>query len=177
MRPQLKAILKLAAVALLVLAAVLWAIPRAASLSRSGDQNARVWFYDLSEKRLYAASPEITPPDKGVGGIKNDGVRAVVVGFRGAQSDPQNRRIAYLQTYTPELKTLFEGIRAARAAGLPFEGGIPSRDSDYFQTNTLVSPADEVTWHPTSSPEGQRIMAEWRTWRGPDGQEPRVVTP
>jgi hypothetical protein len=177
MPPQLKAILKLAGVALLVLAAVLWAIPRAASLSRTGDQSARVWFYDQSEKRLYAASPDIPPPDKGVGGKRNDGVRAVVVGFEGAQSDSHNRRIAYLQTYTPELKTLLERIHAARAARRPFEGHIPSRDSDYFQTNTLVSRADETTWHPISSPEGQRIMAEWRTWRGPDGQEPRVVTP
>lgn len=177
MRPQLKAILKLAAVVLLLLIAVVWAIPRAASLRRTGDQNARVWFYDQSEKRLYAASPDILPPDKGVGGKQQDGVRAVVVTPRGSKSDPRSRRIAYLQTYTSELKTLLDRVRAARAAGRPFEGRIPARDSDYFQTNTLVSRADDSTWHPTSTPEGQRIMSEWRSWRGPDGQELILSTP
>jgi hypothetical protein len=77
----------------------------------------------------------------------------------------------------PELKTLLDRVRTARAAGRPFDGRIPTRDSDYFQTNTLVSRADETIWQPTSSAEGQRIMSEWRSWRGPDGQEPVLSTP
>jgi hypothetical protein len=101
MRPQFKAILKLTAVVVLLLVAVVWASTRVGSFRRTGDQNARVWFYDQSEKRLYAASPDILPPDKGVGGKRDDGVRAVVVIFRGAKSSPRNQRIAYLQTYTP----------------------------------------------------------------------------
>ena len=177
MRPQLKAVLKPTAVVLLVVPALAFVISRTSSLRRTGDQNARVWFYDQSEKRLYAASPDIFPPDRGIGGKKDDGVRAIVVAFRGAQSGARSRRIAYLQTYTPELKTLLDRVRAARAAGRPFEGRVPSRDSDYFQINTLVSRPEGTEWHPSSTPEAQRIMSEWRSWRGPDGQPPVVCAP
>ena len=177
MRQQLKAILKLAAIVLPTLIVIAWAIHRTAGLRRTGDQNARVWFYDQSEKCLYPASPDILPPDRGVGGRKGDGVRAVVVTFRGHKNDAGNRRIAYLQTYSPELKNLLDRVCAARAAGHPFKDQIPTRDSDYFQTNTLVSRADHPTWHPACSTEGQRIMSEWRSWRGPDGQAPVLSTP
>ena len=177
MRPQLKAILKLTAVVLLLLVAVVWAGIELAGCRRAGDQEAAVWFYDQSEKRLYTALPDIPPPDKGVGGKQDDGVRAVVVAFRGAKSDSRNRRIAYLQTYTPELKSLLERVRAARVARRTFDGRIPSRDSDYFQTNTLVSRVEPPDWHSSSSPQGQRIMIEWRAWRGPDGQPPVMAVP
>ena len=177
MRPQLKAVLKLTGVVLLVVAALALVISRTSSLRRSGDQNAQVWFYDLSKKRLYTASPDILPPDRGIGGTKDDGVRAIVVAFRGAQSDARSHRIAYLQTYTPELKILLDRVRAARAAGRPFDGRIPSRDSDYFQINTLVSRPEGTDWHRSSTPEAQRIMSEWRSWRGPDGQPPILSTP
>ncbi len=82
------------------------------------------------------------PPDKGIGGSSGDGVRAVVVAFRAEQSDPHKWRIAYLETFTPELKDLLEKVQAARAAGRAFKGRIPARDSDYFQTNSLVKSLD-----------------------------------
>jgi hypothetical protein len=177
MRPQFKAIIKLGAVALLVLAAVSWAIFRTASFRGTGEQNARVWFYDLSEKRLYAASPDIPPPDKGIGGKKDDAVRAVVISLRGPKNDPPSRRIAYLQTYTPELKRLLDRVRAARAAGRRFEGQIPARDSDFFQSNTLISSPNDANWQPSNTAQAQRIMSEWHSWRGPEGQLPVVIVP
>ena len=55
--------------------------------------------------------------------------------------------------------------------------GIPPRDSDYVQTNSLVKGPDEAEWHSSNSLEGRRVMGEWRSWRGPDGQPPVVCVP
>ena len=104
-------------------------------------------------------------------------MRAVVVAFRSQQSDPSKRRIAHLETYTPEFKDLLERVQAARASGRAFKGRIPARDSEYFQTNSLVKGPEETQWHASSSPEGRRVMAEWRSWRGLDGQPPVVCVP
>jgi hypothetical protein len=177
MAPQLKSLLKVTAAVLLAAVATGFVIARFNSARRTGEENGQVWFYDESEKRLYPVAGDTLPPHKGIGGRKDDGVRAIVVAFRGEQSDPRKRRIAYLQTYTAELKALLESVRAARAAGRPFKGGIPSRDSDFFQTNTLVKAPDDDLWHPSSSAEGQNIMSAWRSWRGPDGQPPVVCVP
>jgi hypothetical protein len=177
MKPQHKSTLTLAVVALLAIGALALVIARARTFFKNGEQNAKVWFYDQSERKLYAASAEIIPPDKGIGGKKDDGVRATVVVFRAAAAAPDSRRIAYLQTYTPQLKTLLERARATRAAGQPFPGQLPSRDSDYFQTNTLVRAPGDPTWHPSSSPEAQRLMSAWRSWLGPAGQSPTLSVP
>lgn len=151
-----------------------WLISRTAGQRQSGEQ---VWFYDESEKRLYPGNPETAPPDKGIGGKKNDGVRAIVVAFRISRVDSGNRRIAYLQTCTPELKTALEQARAARATGKPFDSRMLSRDSDFFQTNTLVKRPGESEWQPSNSPEAQRVMSEWHAWRGQDGQSPVLSVP
>ena len=177
MNPRLKSWLQLAAVLLLVAGAIGFVLNRSAAFRRSGEENARVWFYDESEKRLYAAAVDILPPDKGVGGKKNDGVRAFVVRLAGASKDPRSLRIAYLQTYAPQLKALLDDARAARTAGKPFHGQIPARDSDFFQTNTLVRRQNDPTWQPSNTPEAQRITSEWRSWRGPNGQTPVLTTP
>jgi hypothetical protein len=169
--------LQLAGTVLLATVGIAWVTARVNSARRNGEENSQVWFYDQSEKRIYTAASDIIPPHKGVGGQKDDGVRAVVVAFRGEQADPHKRRIAYLETYTPELKTLLESVRAARAAGQPSPGCVPARDSDFFQTNTLVRSPDEATWYPISSAAGQKLMSAWRSWRGPDGQSPVVCVP
>ena len=144
---------------------------------RSGEEGAKVWFYDQSERRLYEAPRDTVPPDKGIGGPSGDGVRAVVVSFRPEQSDPHKRRIAYLETHTPALKQLLDRARTAHAAGRAFTERIPPRDSDYFRTNTLVKRVEETEWHLTGSPEGRAVMSEWQSWRGPDGQPPIVCVP
>jgi hypothetical protein len=175
--PQTKAQLKLVLVLVLTAACVWFVARRAGRFWHTGEQGAQVWFYDQSEQRLYAAPTDTLPPDDGVGGKGADGVRAVVVAFRGETPDPQKRRIAYLETYTPELKALLAEVQAARSAGKPFAGRIPPRDSDYFQTNTLVKSADEGDWHFLSSAEGRKLTTAWRTWRGPAGQPPMVCAP
>jgi hypothetical protein len=144
---------------------------------RSSEADSQVWFYDESKKQLYAASIELIPPDKGIGGPANDGVRAVVVGYGGEKPSSANRRIAYLQTYAPELKALLERVQAARHAGNPVQESLPSRDSDFFVTNTLVRLPDEPTWHPSNTPDAQRVMSAWRSWTGSAGELPVPVTP
>jgi hypothetical protein len=177
MTPRLKPLLKLTLAVLLAAIATGFVIARLNSARRLGEANGQVWFYDESEKRLYPVASDTLPPHKGIGGRKDDGARAITVAFRGEQSDPAKRRIAYLQTYAPELKALLESVRAARIAGRPFNGRIPSRDSDFVQTNTLVKAPDEGSWRSSSSVEGQKTMSAWRSWRGPDGQPPVVCVP
>ena len=145
--------------------------------AQTGEAGASVWFYDQGEKRLYALPADTIPPHKGVGGAAGDGVRAIVVAFRAEQANPAKRRIAYLETYSPELAQLLQRVQAARAAHRPYAGPIPSRDSDFFQTNTLVRGPDDPTWQAANTREAQRIMAEWRSWRGPDYQPLVVCVP
>ncbi len=172
-----RTVLKLVAALVLTVAVVAFARNRLTVLSRSGEDGATVWFYDQSEKRLYEVSREIVPPDKGIGGATGDGVRAIVVASRSEQGDPHNRRIAYLETCSPELKALMEKVRAAHAAGLPLKEHVPERNSDFFQTNLLVRAVSETEWHPSGSAEGRRIMAEWRSWRDGGGQPLIVCSP
>lgn len=169
--------IKTAAIAGLLIGGIGFALVQWRDQRNAGADDARVWFYDLSEQRLYAAAGDIIPPDKGIGGKAGDGVRAVVVAFRGGTASAKNRRIAYLETYTSELKVILEGVRMARAAAKPFGGVVPSRDSEFFQANTLVKSADGESWQAINSVEGQRITSAWRSWRGPSGQAPVVCTP
>lgn len=161
----------------LLVAGIALGISRIRHFATIGEEGVRVWFYDQSEQRLYAVPRETIPPHSGIGGAAGDGVRAIVVACRAEQGDPAKRRIAYLETYTPELKRILEGIRAARAAGRVYEGQIPARDSDFFQKNTLVRRPTEVVWHDVASAAGQKIMAEWRNWSGLDGQPLIVCAP
>jgi hypothetical protein len=144
MSPRAQSAAKFVAAITLAVVALAVVGQRVSSLRKTGEEGAAVWFYDLSEKRLYTVPRETVPPDAGIGGPKGDGVRAVVVAFRGEQGDPSKRRIAYLETCTPELKDLLERVRTARASGRTIEGGIPPHDSDYFQTNSLVRRPDET---------------------------------
>jgi len=142
-----------------------------------GEEGARVWFYDQSEQRLYETPRDTVPPHKGIGGTGGDGVRAVVFAFRGQENDAAKRRIAYLETNAPELKAIFEKLRVARTEKRPYQGPMPSRDSDFFQTNTLVRLVDEPAWHPLGSPEGRRITTDWQGLRSPDGRPPVICLP
>ena len=174
---QTKTLLKVAAALILAAISVGFIASRLHAAWNTGEEGAKVWFYDESEKRLYEAPRDTVPPDRGIGGRSGDGLRAVVVAFRGEQSDPRKWRIAYLETHTPALKQLLDRARAARASGRVFKERIPPRESDYFRTNTLVKRAGESEWHPTSSAEGLGIMSEWRSWHGANGQPPIVCVP
>ena len=177
MSPQARTFLRFAAAMVLALVAVAFVSKQVSGCRKTGEEGASIWFYDQSEKRLYAVPRDTIPPHKGIGGPNGDGVRAVVMAFRADQGDPRKQRIAYLETYTPEFKDLLERVQAAHASGQAFKGRIPARDSDYFQTNSLVKGLEETEWHASSSPEGRRAMTEWRSWRGPDGQAPVVCVP
>lgn len=177
MNPQFKTLLKISAVVLLAAAALGFFLHRGRILFKNGDQTATVWFYDQSEKRLYSVPATTQPPHKGIGGKSGDGVRAIVVSFPAGPNAPRQRRIAYLETYTPELKDLLDRVQAAHAAGKPFAGLLPGRSSDFFQTNTLVKRQEEAHWHPLNSPEGHQVTSEWRSWKGPQGQAPAICVP
>jgi len=129
-----------------------------------------VWFYDQQKKRLYAAARDTVPPD-------GQGVRAVVVAFRGEENETAKRRVAYLETYGVPLKEALERAKAARASGKVLKEPPPSRGSELFQTNNLAKRVDEAEWHVAGSPEGRQVVSEWRAWRAADGREPVVCVP
>jgi hypothetical protein len=175
MSDKAKSILKLGGALLLVSVVLFFVFRNARSLWQGGEEGARVWFYDLHAKKLYAATAATIPPDKGLGGKPGDGVRAIVVTFGGKTDDEKNRRIAYLTTYRPELKTVMDRVLASRAAGKPMQA--PSPESDFYLTNTLVKRVEDANWVALNSEEAASITSEWREWRGPKGQPPAVSTP
>jgi hypothetical protein len=162
-----KSILKFGTILVLTVLAMGYLVTRVANSRSNGDDGVKVWFYDPGEKRLYAVSQDTVPPHKGTG------VRAVVVEFRGEKE----KKIAYLETYTPALKAALEMVQASRKAHRQYAGEVPNRESDFMATNTIVRRPNETTWHVSSSDEGQVIMSEWRDWKGPQGQAPIISTP
>ena len=124
------------------------------------------FFYDMSEKKLFAASRELLPPIRGLKGNDENAVRAVVISS-GNPKDKANQKIAYLEKYSPELKQHLEKVRAGQAEPLP-RG---ARDSFRF-----VKRLDDAEWRPVSSPEGEKILGEWNV-PGPDGKFPIVCVP
>jgi hypothetical protein len=173
-----KSFLKIGLTGALVVASAWIIFAEFRGLMRGGDARNRVFFYDESEKKLYTMPDTTMPPDRGIGGPGGDGERAIVVGFgREKQEDQGKRRVAYLQKYSPELKKLLDESILARAAGQVFNGTIPGRQSEYFQTNTFVKRVEENDWHTANSPEGKAIVNEWRTWQDDKGNGPFVCTP
>lgn len=160
-----------------LLSAAIFGLHRLRHALSTGEQGLSVWFYDESEQELYAAPRDTIPPHKGIGGKAGDGVRAVVVVCRAEKDDPSKRRIAYLETHAPDLKRVLDDVKAARAAGRAYDGQVPAPDSDFFQKNTLVRRPNETAWHDIAGPEGQKIMAEWRSWACSDGQATIISTP
>ena len=101
----------------------------------------------------------------------------MVVAFRGEEQEPGKRRIAYLETYGQPLKEALERLKRARHSGTLVTEPPPERGSEVFRANDLVRNLEETEWHAATSPEGQRIMSEWRSWRGPGGQAPGICLP
>jgi hypothetical protein len=170
MNPQIRLVLNIGAAVGLAATALGFFVARANALRTTGEESARVWFYDQKSRRLYPTPRETVPPD-------GNGVRAIVVSFEGEEGEPGKYRIAYLEKYAPELKQLLERVRKAQASKRPGNEPIPSRNSPFTRDNTLVSQVGEAEWHPTSSSEGKQIMSQWRSWTGSRGQRPVVVLP
>ncbi len=127
----------------------------------------QTFFYDLSEKKLFAASREALPPIRGLNDADEDAVRAVVIAPDGNSKDPASRRIAYLEKYAPEFKQQLAKVRTGQAEALP-RG---QRNAFRF-----VKRLQDAEWHAVSSPEGEKILSEWNV-PGPDGKYPVVCVP
>ena len=136
-------------------------------LKRDNGVSESTFFYDLSQKKLFAAPRETIPPMRGLDNAEEDAVRAVVVAVNGNPKDKTNRKIAYLEKYAPELKEHLAKVRDGKAEPLP-RG---SRDSYRF-----VKRLDDVEWRAVNTPEGEKILGEWNV-PGPDGKFPIVCTP
>jgi len=150
------------AVALLGTAAVIFA----RYLRRDNGVIENTFFYDLSSKKLFAASRELLPPIRGLDNAEEDAVRAIVIA-PGDSNDKANRRIAYLEKYAPELKAHLAKVRDGKAEPLP-RG---ARDGYRF-----VKRVDDAEWRPVNTLEGEKILGEWNA-PGPNGKFPIVCVP
>ena len=135
---------------------------------RQGDGvSENTFFYDLSEKKLFAASREALPPIRGLNNAEEDAVRAVVIAPNGNTKDKAGRKIAYLEKYGPEFKQRLEEVRLGKAE--PFPRG--TRDGFRF-----VKRLEGTEWFAVNSPEGAKILSDWNV-PGPDGKYPVVCVP
>jgi hypothetical protein len=122
----------------------------------SGSTVPQAYFYDLSEEKLYSVPRDTFPPHRGIGGESGDGVEAIV--FSCPQqlcTDPDEPRIAYLKSHTPEYKQKRE---EAEAKG----EDIPGLTRDYISDNTLIRLPEGEQWHKASSSEGGDIVSGWK---------------
>ena len=135
---------------------------------RQGDGiSEQTFFYDLSEKKLFAAPREALPPIRGLNNAEEDAVRAVVISTTDSPQAKASRKIAYLEKYAPEFKQQLEQVRTGQAEPLP-RG---ARNAFRF-----VRRVNEGEWHAVGSPEGEKILTEWNV-PGPDGKFPAVCVP
>ncbi len=135
---------------------------------RSGPKGQGEFFYDLSEKRLFAAPRAAFAPIAGVGGPAGDGVEAVCVHC--PVCGVKSKRIAYLRTHTPGYKQRQD---AADQTGAP----IPDLTREYIEQNTLVRRLDSEDWHAASTPEGAKIVTGWRGQCAEHGEYERPLRP
>ena len=136
------------AVAVMAAAVCIWLTGRT-----STDDLLGMYFYDLSEQKLYAEPRHSFAPLKGIGGESGDGVEAIVV--RCPQCKEDKQRIAYLKSHTPEYKQKRE---AAKSAGVQIEG----LTRPWIAEQTLVRRLDESEWHKADSAEAAEILTSWR---------------
>ena len=126
------------------------------------------YFYDLSEKKLFPAPRNSIAPIRGINDAEQDAVRAIVISTTGNPKDKANRKIAYLETCSPELKAQLEAAQSGNTAAVPPRG--------VRQALMLVRRLEEADWYPVSSAEGEKIMTEWQM-PGPGGKAPVVCAP
>jgi len=133
-----------------------------------GGLSDKAFFYDLSEKRLFAAQRDLIPPIQGINDSTEDGVRAVVISTNGNTRDKSSWKIAYLERYSPELKREMEAARAT--------GTSPQMGRSAAQAHRFVKRPEDADWTPMMSDEGQRIVSEFAN-AGPNGGAPAVCLP
>jgi hypothetical protein len=128
----------------------------------------QAFFYDLSEKRLFAAPRTSVPPIRGLNGSEPDAVRAVVISTNGQPERKETWKIAYLEKYSPELKRQMEEAQRS--------GGSPALGRDEAMSHRFVRRLEEAEWYAMNTPEAEKIVTEWST-PGPDGVTPTVCSP
>ena len=151
--------------ALVLLGGAAWLCVRFFQRDQGVAENA--FFYDLSEKKIFSAPREALPPIRGVNNAEEDAVRAVVIAPGGNPDDRAGRKIAYLEKYAPELKQHLEKVRAGQAEPMP---------TKVRNTYRFVKRVEDAEWYPLSSPQGEKIVAEWNV-PGSDGKYPVVCAP
>jgi len=135
---------------------------------QGGGGSEKAFFYDLSEEKLFTGPRTAVPPIKGLNDALPDAVRAVVISTNGNPADKSSWKIAYLEMYSPELKSQIEAARAA--------GTSPAMGGRMAQAHRFVRRLSDPQWFSLSSPEGERIVNEWLT-AGPGGGPAVVCTP
>lgn len=133
---------------------------------RASKTGPQAFFYDLSKRQLFTADANLIPPIRGIDGSEEDAVKAVVIAP--SRKNTKQRKIAYLEQFSPELKRDMEEARAKQSA--------PMISRAAAQGLRYVRRPSDSNWFPIISPEGQRIVNEW-TAPGPDGLSPVVQTP
>lgn len=132
-----------------------------------------VYFYDLSERKLFSAPRSSVPPIRGINNSEEDAVRAVVISNTEDSKDKKHRRIAYLEKYSPQLKYKFETVRHALANG---QSSVDLIGHGEVPVNTFVRRIEDTNWHPLTSQEGEKIVSEWNVPNS-DGKYPIVCVP
>lgn len=138
------------------------------------NQEPEIYFYDLSEKRLFAAPQSAVPPIQGLNDDELDAVRAVVISPSGDCHNKESLKIAYLERYSLEMKRQFETMQS-QGENHPGEivGNIRRSEA---QSHTLVKRLDDDQWYPMTSDEALKIVSEWQV-KGPHGRYPTVCRP
>lgn len=136
-------------------------------LNRPTGVSELTFFYDLSEQKLFTASREALPPIRGLNDATEDAVRAVVICPADVPDTPENRKIAYLEKYAPELKASLEQVREGKAEPLP---------SKVRNGYRFVKRPEDTQWHAANSPDGEKILNSWNI-AGADGKSPTVCVP
>jgi hypothetical protein len=166
-----KTLMKMVGALLLVVFAGFLAVR--AFRGEGGDSDGTVYFYDLSEQRLFPAPRASVPPIRGLHGDEADGVRAIVISDSGNRKHRKRQRIAYLEKYAPELKAQFEALRQSGATKESSPGTLRREE---VPAKTLVRRLTDTKWHAMNTPEGEKIVSEWNV-PGPDGAYPAVCVP
>jgi len=143
------------------------------SAGRHANGDGKIYFYDLSEKKLFAGPRDGVPPIRGLNNDEPDGVRAIVISATGNPREKKNVQIAYLEQYTPELKVQLEALRKAEASGQSTVGMLPH---GAIPKNTLVRRVADSNWVSMTSPAGEAIVSEWNR-PGADGKYPAICVP
>lgn len=128
----------------------------------------KAFFYDVSAQRIFAAPRNALPPIRGVDGPDEDAFRAMVISTNGKPSDRRSWHVAYLEKYSPELKTK---MAAAHASDTGLAMGRMEAQGHRF-----VRRLTDTEWHAMTTDEADAIVSGWAR-PGPDGITPVVCSP